>query len=264
MLTESMLKRASALKLFYGVLSHEDEINEDGCAWLERFITWEECYRLNRSLEGRIRKAKLGRFKQLTEFDWEWPKSCDRALVEQWMLLDFMDGANNLIVCGPNGVGKTMIVTNIAQQAVLKGSTALFITAAAMLNELADLDSDSALRRRIKYYTQPALLIIDEIGYLSYSNRHADLLFEVISQRYENKSTCITTNKVFTEWHEIFPNAACVVSIVDRLVHHSEILNIEGESYRLKEAKEKNTARNAKRNKKKKSSANDIGDKHEN
>jgi DNA replication protein DnaC len=109
------------------------------------------------------------------------------------MQLGFMDGASNLILCGPNGVGKTMIVSNIASQAVLRGSTALFTTAAAMLNELAELDSDSALRRRLKHYTQPALLVIDEVGYLSYSNRHADLLFEVVSQRYEKKSTCITT-----------------------------------------------------------------------
>ncbi len=105
------------------------------------------------------------------------------------------------------------------------------------------------MRRRIKHYTQPALLIIDEVGYLSYSNRHADLFFEVVSQRYEKKSTCITTNKPIPEWRDIFPNATCVVSIVDRLLHHSEILTIDGDSFRLKEATEKNIIRNAKRNK---------------
>ena len=78
---------------------------------------------------------------------------------------------------------------------------------------------------------------IDEVGYLSYSNRHADLLFELISRRYEQKSTVITTNRAFKEWHEVFPNAACVVSLIDRLVHRCEIVAIEGESYRLKEAK---------------------------
>ena len=189
----------------------------------------------------------------MSDFDWKWPKNCDRAVIEQWMQLGFMEGASNLILCGPNGVGKTMIVSNIASQAVLRGSTALFTTAAAMLNELAELDSDSALRRRIKYYTQPALLIIDEVGYLSYSNRHADLLFEVVSQRYEKKSTCITTNKPIPDWRDIFPNATCVVSIVDRLLHHSEILTIEGDSFRLKEAMEKNKERHAKRGKAKKS-----------
>jgi len=101
---------------------------------------------------------------------------------------------------------------------------------------------------------QPGLLILDEIGQLSYSNRHADLLFQVIAQRYEKKSTCITTNRPFSEWSEIFPNATCVVSIIDRLVHHSEILTIEGESFRFKEATEKNQERAEKRKSKAKSS----------
>lgn len=252
MLPEIVLQRATALKL-HGIINHWDEIKDEGASWLEQFITWEERHRSQRSLDGRLRKARIGRFKPMSEFDWTWPKQCDRAVIEQWMQLGFMEGASNLILCGPNGVGKTMIVSNIASQAVLRGSTALFTTAAAMLNELAELDSDSALRRRIKYYTQPGLLVIDEVGYLSYSNRHADLLFEVVSQRYEKKSTCITTNKPIPDWRDIFPNATCVVSIVDRLLHHSEILTIEGDSFRLKEATEKNMERNAKRSKAKKS-----------
>jgi DNA replication protein DnaC len=163
------------------------------------------------------------------------------------MQLDFLKEASNPILCGPNGVGKSTIARNVAHQSVIKGYTALFTTAAEMLNELAAIDSDSGLRRRMKHYAQPALLVIDELGYLSYGNRHADLLFDIISQRYEKKSTFITTNKAFTEWRDIFPNAACVVSIIDRLVHHSEIVSIEGESYRLKEAQEKIQERQAKR-----------------
>jgi DNA replication protein DnaC len=200
-------------------------------------------HRSAKSLDNRLRAARIGKFKPLSEFDWNWPKQCERDVIERWMQLDFLKDATNPILCGPNGVGKTTIARNITHQSILKGFTALFTTAAGMLNELAALDSDSALRRRTKYYTQPMLLVIDEVGYLSYSNRHADLLFEIISQRYEKKSTFITTNKAFTEWREIFPNAACVVSIVDRLVHHSEIVNIEAESFRLKEAKEKNLER---------------------
>lgn len=251
MLTELIVQRAKALKL-HGILSHWDEINEEGLVFLQQLMTWEDAYRSQRSLDERLRKSRTGRFKPMTDFDWAWPKTCDREAVEQWMQLGFMETSTNLIVCGPNGVGKTMIASNIAHLAVLKGYTALFTTAAGMLNELAELDSESALRRRVKYYTQPTFLVIDEVGYLSYSNRHADLLFEVISQRYEKKPTCITTNKPFTEWRDIFPNAACVVSIIDRLVHHSEILNIEGDSFRLKEATEKNIERHSKRSKSKK------------
>lgn len=239
-----LLQRAKALKL-HGLVENWHEIAQE--PWVEQLLRWEEVYRATRSLDHRLRQARIGKFKTLAEFDWDWPKQCDRGAIEQWMQLDFIKDAANPILCGPNGVGKSTIARNIAHQSILKGYTALFTTAASMLNELADIDSDSTLRRRAKYYAQPALLVIDEVGYLAYANRHADLLFEIISQRYEKKSTLITTNKAFTQWSEIFPNAACVVSIVDRLVHHSEIVNIEGESYRLKEAREKNQERQAKR-----------------
>ncbi|MDO9311186.1 MAG: ATP-binding protein [Nitrosomonas sp.] len=110
---------------------------------------------------------------------------------------------------------------------------------------MAAQDGDNALRRRLKHYARPTLLLIDEVGYLSYSNRHADLLFEIINQRYEQRSTLITTNRPFGEWNEVFPNAVCVVSLIDRLVHHSEVIAIEGESYRMKEAQEQAAKRHA-------------------
>ncbi len=143
----------------------------------------------------------------------------------------------------PHGVGKSTLAQNVAYQALIAGRTVLFKSASEMLGELAALDSDSALRRRLRHYAAPDILVINEVGYLSYSNRHADLLFELVSRRYETKSTIVTTNKPFKEWSEVFPNAACVVSLVDRLVHRSEVISIEGESYRLKEARERTEAR---------------------
>ena len=119
----------------------------------------------------------------------------------------------------------------------------LFTSAGNLLGDLAALDSDSLLRRRLRHYAAPHLLVIDEVGYLSYSHRHADLLFELISRRYEQKSTLITTNRPFAEWGEVFPGAACVVSLIDRLLHHAEIVAIEGDSYRLKEAQERTAQR---------------------
>jgi hypothetical protein len=107
------------------------------------------------------------------------------------------------------------------------------------LGDLASIDSASALRRRLNHYAAPALLVIDEVGYLSYSSRHADMLFELINRRYETKSTVVTTNRAFCDWHEVFPGAACVVSLVDRLVHNAEVIAIDGDSYRLKEATER-------------------------
>ena len=159
------------------------------------------------------------------------------------MSLDFLKESANVVLIGPNGVGKSTLAKNLAHQALIHGRTVLFTTAGQLLGDLAALDSDSALRRRLRHYAAPDLLAIDEVGYLSYSNRHADLLFELISRRYESKSTLVTTNRPFAEWSEVFPNAACVVSLVDRLVHNAEVISIEGDSYRLKEARERSEQR---------------------
>ncbi|MCF1457635.1 MAG: IS21-like element helper ATPase IstB [Shewanella sp.] len=244
---DRLIARAKALKL-HGMVSHWDEVAETG--WVESLIQWEEEERARRGLERRLKGARLGRFKPLADFDWSWPSQCDHEAVNDLMQLNFLRDASNVILVGPNGVGKSTIARNIAHQAVLQGHSVLFTTASQMLNELAAQDGDSALKRRLAHFARPHLLVIDEVGYLSYSNRHADLLFDIVSRRYEEKSTLVTTNRPFAEWSEVFPNASCVVSLVDRLVHHSEILTIEGESYRLKEAKERQAA-NRKRRKSK-------------
>lgn len=244
MTTDIMIQRISALKL-QGLLAHWEDIHHE--SWLIQLLQWEEEERSQRSLDSRLKNARIGRFKPLVDFDWNWPKKCDRGAIEELMQLSFLKEAINVILCGPNGVGKSTIAKNIAYQTILNGHTALFTSAGRMLGELASQDGDQALRRKLKYYTQPQILVIDEVGYLSYSNRHADLLFEIISRRYHEKSTVITTNKSFTEWRDIFPNAACVVSLIDRLVHRSEIINIEADSYRLKEAKEDSAKRKAAR-----------------
>ena len=236
----SLRNRAQALRL-HGLIAHWTEAADAG--WIETLLAWEEDERARRSIDRRLKAARVGRFKPLCDFDWTWPTRCDRAAVEALMTLDFLADATNAVLVGQNGLGKTMIAQNIAHQALVHGHTVLFTSAGQLLGELAALDSDTALRRRLRQYAAPTLLVIDEVGYLSYANRHADLLFELVSRRYEHKSTLITTNRAFAEWRDVFPNAACVVSLVDRLMHRAEVVHIEGESYRAKEAQERLAAR---------------------
>ena len=242
--SDSLAEELTRLRL-YGCLARIDEIR--GEPWLERVMAIEREERRRRSLVHRTHFASVGAFKPLCDFDWTWPKLCDRGAVDALITLDFLKEAANVVFVGPNGVGKSMFAQNIAHQAVIDGHTVLFTSAGQLLGDLCALDSDSTLQRRLRHYARPQLLVIDEVGYLSYSNRHADMLFQLVSRRYQNKSTLITTNRPFGEWNEVFSNAACVVSLVDRLVHNAEIVAIEGESYRLKEARERAEARARKR-----------------
>jgi DNA replication protein DnaC len=237
--TAQLQARAQALRLA-GMLAHWDQLvcDSERMTWVTELLGWEETERDQRSLERQLRSAHIGQFKPLADFEWDWPTRCDRQAIQELMTLSFMADASNVMLVGSNRVGKSMLACNLGHQALIEGYTVLFVTAGQLLGDLAALDSDSALSRRLKHYATPDLLLIDEVGYLSsYPNRHADLLFELINRRYEHKSTVITTNRAFKEWHEVFPNAACVVSLIDRLVHRCEIVAIEGESYRLKEAK---------------------------
>jgi DNA replication protein DnaC len=241
---EPLRQRAARLGLC-GLLSRWDDFAD--APWLDQLLAVEEAERQRRSLERRIKNARLGRFKPLADFDWAWPRRVDRVLIEEVFTLAFIAEGAHVVLVGPNGVGKSTLARNLAHQALLRGHTVLFTTASQMLNDLLAQDGPAALARRLRRYCRPQLLCIDEVGYLSYDSRHADLLFEVVSRRHETKSIVVTTNRPFAEWTEVFPNAASVVALVDRLVHKAEIVRIDGDSYRLKEAKERETARASKR-----------------
>lgn len=231
-------RRAALRRLgLFGLLARWEEVRH--LEWLPSLIEYEQNERQRRSLQRRLHFARLGSFKPLCDFDWYWPKKIDRAAVEELSSLEFLTEPANVVLIGPNSTGKTTIAKNLAHLALLGGYTARFTTASAMLNDLAAQDSAAALNRRLRHYCRPALLVCDELGYLSYDARYADLLFEVVTRRYQQRSTIITTNKPFSEWNQVFPNAASVVTIIDRLVHKAEIITIEGDSYCLKEAKER-------------------------
>jgi DNA replication protein DnaC len=239
-----LLRRAKALRLL-GLVTHWEQVS--AAPWLPDLLQWEEDERGAHSMQRRLARSKIGAFKPIADFDWAWPKVCDRAAVEELLSLQFMAEYANAILIGPNGIGKTTIARNIAYQAVCAGHTVLFVTAADMLASLTTTDSASRLERRLRYFASFDLLCIDEVGYLSYSNQHADLLFELLNRRYEKKCTLVTTNRAFSQWHEVFPNAACVVSMIDRLIHKADIIALEGESFRLKEAQERSSRRKARR-----------------
>jgi DNA replication protein DnaC len=223
---------------FYGLLAQaETLLNEP---WLVRVIEIEDTERARRSLKRRLDNSRLGAFKPIADFDWAWPEQCDRSAIEELFSLGFNEEAANVVFIGNKGLGKTMILKNLTHQAVLHGHTARFTLASDMLHDLAAQDSTVALARRLRRYTSPRLLSIDEVGYLSYDSRYADLLFEVVTRRYEQRRPILlTTNKVFGEWNQVFPNASCVGTLIDRLVHRAEIIALEGKSYRLKEAEER-------------------------
>lgn len=247
-LTPDELKaRLRALGLF-GLIACCDQIIDK--PWLREVLAIEERERQKRGLERRLRDAHVGATKPMVDFDWTWPKKIDREAIDELFNLDFIKSGHNAVLVGPNGVGKTMILKNVAQHALGRGHTVRFTTASDMLAELAAPDSSSVLARRLRRYTLPQLLCVDEVGYLSYNSRYADLLFEVVTRRYETgKPVLLSTNKAFADWGEVFPHAACVVTLVDRLIHRAEVIDIEADSYRLKEAKELTAARSKLRKK---------------
>jgi DNA replication protein DnaC len=206
---------------------------------LEHVVQTEQDDRARRGLERRLTRSRLGRFKPMADYDWQWPTKIDRAAVEAALQLDFLATARNVVLVAPQGLGKTMIAQNIGHQAVLAGHSVCFITASQLLLDLAAQESARALDRRLRHYgTRTSLLIVDEIGYLSYDSRNADLLFQIVSRRHERKSLVLTTNLAFSDWPSIFPNATSAIGLIDRVIHHADILAIEGESYRKRVAEE--------------------------
>src|SRR5580658_3308914 len=171
---------------------------------LEEIAKAEVTERSRRSLERRLRISGIKRFKPMADFDWSWPAKIDRDVIERALTLDFLGESRNLILVGRNGLGKTMIAQNIAHAAVLAGHSVLFRSAAALLEEL-HRQSPEGRRAKLRGYANVGLLCIDEVGYLSFDDKAADLLYEVVNRRYERKPVILTTNRPFKEWNEVSP-----------------------------------------------------------
>jgi DNA replication protein DnaC len=223
--------RKDALAAFLG---HVHKSRVGPTETLEQLVDLEERARAAVNLARRTRFACLGSFKTIDRFDWSHPEKIERVLVERLLELDFVEQGENVLLKGGSGLGKSMIALNLAQAALAAGFTVRFSTLAAALADLLNQESMPAFERRLRRYTRPDLLILDELGYLPCDTRAADILYLIISRRHEQRSTIITTNLAFKQWGTTFPGAACVVALVDRFAQHCHRVEIVGESYRDK------------------------------
>lgn len=214
---------------------------------IEEIVRLETTEGARRSLERRLVRSRIGRFKPITDFDWSWPKKIERDVVERALTLDFLEDGRNFVLLGANGLGKTMIAKNLAYQAAVAGYSVLFVTAAELLDDLRSEVAQSTFRRKLTKYASPRLLVIDEVGYLSYDHHAADLLYKVIDRRYERNPTVLTTNLAFRDWNTVFPNATSIATLLDKLTHHADVTMIEGPSYRVHESQKEAAARRKKR-----------------
>jgi DNA replication protein DnaC len=204
--------------------------------YLRRLIEGEYNDQRQRRVAARIKSARFPVIKTLEQFNWTWPKKINRLAVQNLFRLEFVAQNANVVFLGNVGTGKSHLATALGYAACLEGHSVLFAGAIEVINDLQAAQKNGGLKRALKKYLRPAIVILDEVGYLPIDQKGADLLFQVISQRYERGSLLLTTNKPFKQWASIFNNDSTIASaMLDRLLHHAETIVIEGASYRMKD-----------------------------
>ncbi|MGI8552159.1 MAG: IS21-like element helper ATPase IstB [Dehalococcoidia bacterium] len=200
---------------------------------LDRLLEAEQSGRYERTVAMKTRLAHLPYQKTMADFDYSFQPSVDKKQIAELLTLRFLGAAENVLVLGPPGVGKTHIAVALAQATILTGASAYFIT----MQHFVDYLSEGAepVSTKLRVFLRPKLLVIDEVGYLPLGREAANWFFELVSRRYERGSILLTSNKSYGEWGSLFPDVALASAILDRLLHHSTTLSIRGDSYRLKE-----------------------------
>ena len=208
--------------------------------YLSELVKAEVDLRNDRAIKRRIYAARFAQIKTIEQFNWGWPKKIDQLAVKNLLRLAFIQEKSNVIFLGGVGLGKTHLAIALGYQACLSGHSVLFISAVDAINNLIAAQAAGRLKQELAKYHKPALLILDELGYLPIDKAGADMLFQIISRRYEQGSVIITCNRAFKDWPQIFNNDSTLTSaLLDRLLHHTETIVIEGKSYRMKEVVKK-------------------------
>lgn len=204
--------------------------------YLARLVEGEAHAREDRSIQRRVGLARLPVLKTLDQFQWSWPTKINRPQIQNLFRLRFIEEKGNVIFIANVGLGKSHLSIALAHAACLHGYPVLFTTAVDIINSLSAAQAQGSLKRELRKYLQPRLLVVDELGYLPIDKHGADLLFQVISERYERGALVITTNLAYKHWAEIFNHDSTLTSaLLDRLLHHAETVIIEGKSYRMKD-----------------------------
>ncbi len=238
---DDLVKLLSYLKLPYISENLEDVVKIAArkkwthIQFLNELIHQEANLKEDRAIQRKIKTARFPVIKTLDQFDWSWPKKINQAQIKNLFRFKFVEDKSNVVFIGGVGLGKTHLATALGYQACLKGHKVLFASAIDVVNSLMAAQRAERLKQELKKYLNPSILVVDELGYLPIDKKGADLLFQIISQRYEKGSIIITTNRVFKKWPKIFNNDSTLTSaLLDRLLHHTEAVVIEGESYRMK------------------------------
>jgi len=230
------LKLSFVAENYLELAKRAGEEHWDHLTFLVHLLHGEVLRRQTRSVERRVRLARFPVPKTLEQFDWSWPRKINRLQVQNLFRLNFIEEHANVIFVGGVGLGKSHLATALGLAACEHGYSVLFASAVDVVNTLAAAQRAGQLKTELRKYLRPRLLVLDELGYLPIDKAGADLLFQIISQRYERGSLAITTNRIYKKWATIFNNDATLTSaVLDRLLHHAETVRIEGQSFRMKE-----------------------------
>jgi DNA replication protein DnaC len=232
------LKMPGALEALDAVLAQVDGGNAGAAEAIEMVLGAQIGLRNNRRLQAAMRSSRLPAVKTIRDFDFSFQPSIKREQIEALHELGFLERKENVVFLGPPGVGKTHLAISLAIAAAEHGRRVYYGTLADLIGSLEEAKAAGRLTHRLKTLTHPALLVVDEIGYLPISPTGAMLFFQLMTRRYEHGSTVLTSNKSFEEWGDIFGDEVMAAALIDRLVHHCHIVNVRGNSFRMRQHRE--------------------------